>query len=66
MKLPFSSSITLALHRWRALGHAAVSVSGLVGMLLFEGWLNSVMLVLTAWPVLVASLARLTMRRSAR
>lgn len=66
MKGHFSILIDANLYQWRALSYAAISVCGLVGMLVFEGWANLVMLLFTAWPVLVGCLARLKMRSETR
>jgi hypothetical protein len=63
MKQLFSLVSTDWLLRWRVLTYAVASICGLVGMLILEGWLNMLMLLLTASPVLVAALAKLKMRK---
>lgn len=62
MKRFVSLPIADGLYKWRALSYAAVSVCGLVGMLVFEGWPNMLMLFFTAWPALVGCIARVKMR----
>lgn len=51
------------VYQWRALRYAAVSVCGLAGLLVFEGWLNMLMMFFTAWPALLGCAARLHMRK---
>lgn len=48
---------TTRLMGWHPLHYAAISVTGLVGMLALKGPLHSLMLGLAAWPVVVAAYA---------
>ena len=42
------------LFGWHPWQYAAISIAGLCGMLVLEGWLHSLMLALAACPVLIA------------